>query len=363
MALWKDGKSWRFEFSHKKKRYWGTGYYSRDDARKACEKLREKVKRLSGPRGQMTFNEAAESYLVYCQRRHPSKEYKFKALVFRRFSEYFEETGVPPGKLLIAKITPEQILWFLASRPTNSSYNNHCVRLQSLWSYARDVLRIIDYLDNPFRSIKKLPHNPQKGFIPAEKDVLRLLMASDPITERPLIKVILYTWARIDEVLRLRWDDVNMENKEITFYCRKNQQGSFRERRVFMNDELMTVMRRLYMRRIQDEWVFYNEATGTRYNTRPRVMKSIICRINAAEKEKVKKDPSRKPKFVRDFGFHALRRFGATYAKDRLKAESKTVQDILGHASLATTERYLGSIPASQREVLKAMEGRFATNE
>ncbi len=44
---------------------------------------------------------------------------------------------------------------------------------------------------------------------------------------------------------------------------------------------------------------------------------------------------------VRAFGFHALRRYVATYLSDKEKIATKTIQKILGHTSEATTERYL----------------------
>lgn len=363
MALWKDGDKWRWEFRHLGQRYWGTGYAKRSDAREAMEAERKKAKEKKAETA-MVFSEVANLYLDYCERRHPIKEYKYKALVFQRFMAFYGITSEEDDKMVFSKITPEQILRFLNSRPTNVNYNKHFVRLQSLWSHARDILRIIDTRDNPFLFLKQLPHTPEKGPIPTEEEVLRLIMAADPKTdERALVLTCLYTWGRIDEILRLRWSNVNLERREMSLYSRKNREGGFRERKVYMNDDLLGLMKRLWKQRQQDKWVFFNPKSGNRYMARPKLMKGIIRRINKAEEKKAKKDPEYKPSFVQEFGFHALRRFGATYAKDRLKAESKTVQDILGHQALSTTERYLGSIPASQVEVMRAMEGRFKVNE
>ncbi|HTY21786.1 MAG TPA: tyrosine-type recombinase/integrase, partial [Desulfomonilaceae bacterium] len=47
---------------------------------------------------------------------------------------------------------------------------------------------------------------------------------------------------------------------------------------------------------------------------------------------------------VKSFGFHALRRYVASFLADTHKVSAKTIQRILRHKNLATTERYIHNI-------------------
>ena len=59
------------------------------------------------------------------------------------------------------------------------------------------------------------------------------------------------------------------------------------------------------------------------------------------------------------FGFHSIRHFMATYLADTIRASKKTISSILGHKSLQTTEIYLHSIDASQKDAMMKLEGKF----
>jgi integrase len=83
-----------------------------------------------------------------------------------------------------------------------------------------------------------MPHIPAKKHIPAEEEILRLVMAADPETGRPLIQVILHTLGRIDEVLRLTWEDVNFDRRTVTLYTRKRKDGAFESDEMPMNGDL-----------------------------------------------------------------------------------------------------------------------------
>ncbi len=55
---------------------------------------------------------------------------------------------------------------------------------------------------------------------------------------------------------------------------------------------------------------------------------------------------------VKQFGFHALRRFFASYYADKGKVSAKGIQRILRHNNLATTERYIHNIDDDMRSHL-----------
>jgi integrase len=207
-----------------------------------------------------------------------------------------------------------------------------------------DVLELIHR--NPCRKLKKMPHNPDPKYIPPEIDVLKLIAAADPKTdERDLILTLLYSMARIDEILRLKWEDVNFEKRELTKWTRKRAGGSYDAVEIGMCDELIEILKKRWDTRKNQIWVFYNEKTGSRYTRRPKLMNGLCKRAGI--------DPS--------FGFHALRHFVASMLADSGKVSKKTIGALLGHKELKTTEIYLHSNESTEREAINILSGRFGT--
>jgi integrase len=145
--------------------------------------------------------------------------------------------------------------------------------------------------------------------------------------ERFLLIVLAYTAARIDEALRLRWEDINFERGFIRLWTKKTKDGSYRAREIPMKGFMKAFLLDLWEKRRQDEWVFLNEKTGSRFNRRPKFMKGLCKRLG-----------------IPSYGFHAIRHFVSSYLLDKEKIGKPTVGRILGHQSLSTTDIYAHSI-------------------
>jgi integrase len=189
-----------------------------------------------------------------------------------------------------------------------------------------------------------MPHTAEEKYVPPETDVLKLIAAADPETdERDILLIILNTTARIDEVLRLKWHDINMEKKTITRWTRKRKSGSYESITCHMNNDLYSLMKRRWENRENEMWIFYNSKTSDRYQHRPKLMRGLCKRAQI--------EPA--------FGFHALRHFVATYLADTEKVSKKTIGGLLGHKALQTTEIYLHSISESEVQALESLSGKF----
>lgn len=70
-----------------------------------------------------------------------------------------------------------------------------------------------------------------------------------------------------------------------------------------------------------------NRHYGQPFTTRRQFMKGLCKRAE-----------------VKEFGFHALRRYVASALADEHKVSAKTIQRILRHKSVTTTERYIQNI-------------------
>jgi integrase len=144
--------------------------------------------------------------------------------------------------------------------------------------------------------------------------------------------------ARRSEALALRWEDVNFEERWVRLWTRKRRDSNLEPDTLPLNDDLYQVLWGLWKKRTQDEWVFLNPKTGTRYLTRPKIM-FTICKHAG----------------VPHYGFHALRHFAASYLLDIQKVSMKKIQHLLRHTQLRTTEIYLHRVDHGMREVVEGM--------
>ena len=198
---------------------------------------------------------------------------------------------------------------------------------------------------NPVKKISKMPHTAKEKHIPSEEDIIKLLLVADPKTdERDMLIVLLHTLARIDEALRLTWDDINFKNRILVKRTRKTRDGSWKKVPVKINNELWQVLLKRWREREQEKWVFFNRRTQDRYYKRPKMMKGLCKRAGVT--------PA--------FGFHALRHMMSSLLNDDPKISTKTIQGILGHASQRTTEIYLHQLDGANADAMDSLAGRFS---
>jgi integrase len=151
----------------------------------------------------------------------------------------------------------------------------------------------------------------------------------------------------------LTWDDVDLEGRTLILYTRKKRDRSLTPRRVPMTSRVFEILWRRFAERPGDlTWVFFwhrcwspeeNRYVERPYARRNRMMSRLCKRAG-----------------VRHFGFHALRHAGASILQRR-NVPVTTVQKILVHENLSTTEIYLQTIDGAEREAMEILE-RFSHN-
>jgi integrase len=171
----------------------------------------------------------------------------------------------------------------------------------------------------------------------------RIMLAAGD--DRPFLLVIYHTMARVDEILRLKWEDVNFQERAVRLWTRKRRDGSWAWDILPMNEVLHDTLWGIWKQRTQDQWVFFNAKTGNRYMHRPKVMRTICKRAG-----------------VRHFGFHALRHYVASYLVDQKKFSITQISRLLRHQNKATTERYLQVVDTQLRDVMASLEEKSHTN-
>jgi integrase len=342
MASWKDKRTglYRYEFTSLGKRYSKAGFATKKEAKKAEARHREEVE--SGPTHPpiITANSCASDsepltlgalmlkYLRLAERSLAETTLKKRKAAFKRFLDM-------TGDLPIAAITTEVIENHLLTRSTNSQFNKERTELMCLFRWAHRRLLIPN---NPVLLVDKVPWSSPKKVIPTPEEMARILVAAGRF--RPFLLVLFHTLGRVGEIFRLKWDDVNFDRKEIRLWTRKRRGGNWESDWLPMNADLEKVLRDLWKKRTQDEWVFLNPKTGTRFKDRYDMFRRTCKRAG-----------------VRRYSFHTIRHFVASYLYDKKKRPISEISKLLRHTNVQTTERYLQLVAPHLRDTMKLLEG------
>jgi integrase len=322
MPVWQEkGRGWRYRFQFRGEFYQAGGFKTKSEARAAEAEKRKEVKRPPTPIGTgYDFRTAANEYLDYCQRRFVVKTYEKKVFCYKSFQAY-------TGNLPLAEISARTVISYLSQRPSNSNYNEHRKNLCALfqWCFKHGLIP-----QNPCLFVDAMPAAAKRKQIPSQEEMLKILLASGDY--RPFFLALYSLAARLGEINNLRWEDVNFEKRTVTLWTRKTRDGSMRPQVKAMNAELYNEFSRLYNKR-SGEWVFPNPETGLPYKNRRAQIKRAC--INAG---------------VPYYGWHSIRHHVASLLSDNHKVSLPTIQKMLGHQRLTTTERYIQSLSEGVRE-------------
>jgi integrase len=328
MSCWKvAGKGWRYQFKHEKKRYSG-GFYRTKAAGRAAEaehkkRLAQEAKTLTATDSEApSFRDLANEYQDYSQRRFFEKNYKGKVYVFKQFRDL---TGNPPFADIDARVLEQ----YLATLPCNSNYNRHRKALCALfaWAFKRGLMAI-----NPCIYVDNMPHQVAQRRIPSAEEMGKILMAAGEY--RPFFLALFGLAARLGEINKLRWEDVNFERRQVTLWTRKGD-GTPRAQVKPLNEELYQELLRLWGKRFGTR-VFPNPKTGEPYRNRRKQIHNA-CKLAG----------------VPYYSWHCIRHRVASLLADTHKESLPTIQKMLGHQNVTTTARYVQSL---SQDVVEAAE-------
>ena len=186
------------------------------------------------------------------------------------------------------------------------------------------------YLDKRI-AFSNLPEPKGKTLFYTEDEVKRMLSAArqldgDAETIFDILFIAAKTGARQGEILKLKWDAIDWDSNELTFFNTKNGD----DRVLPMTPDLRGLLKRKYRQRIDDDRLF----TMHRDTVRRRLIKAQ--KIAGVSHSKT---------------FHTFRHTAATMMFEK-GASLPEVKEVLGHRNERTTMRYSHATNAGKKRAL-----------
>lgn len=286
----------------------------------------------------------AEQYLDFSSSRFASKTVHEKIAAFKILAKH---PAIQPSTN-VSSITPGIIHDALKTQMENvSGHAANKVRknLAAAWSWGQRYIDDFPQMANPFIRVDRFPEIEKPRYVPPEEDFWRLLeyVQAQPGLAAEQDVVILTTFlhcaGRRGEIWRLKFSDLDFQNKRLRLWTRKRKHGNYQSDWLPMTNELYESLKkwtakRREMKTSDKEHVFVCLETaffcvdhyGRPFTERRNYMTKICKKAG-----------------VTPFGFHAIRHLTASilYARGH---KLGTIQSILRHENKSTTEIYLRSL-------------------
>lgn len=272
-------------------------------------------------------------YLDYAKTNKSRGSYVRNEIVLRTFREFVKVER-------LRGITPQVIEGykkFRAEGGTKASTIN--TELNTLKAALNRAVALGYLPRNPFREVKKLK-TPRKQVRFLSKDEVQKLLEVGNGRMGPIIEALLYTGLRRDELTHLAWADVDLQRQVVTVQAKDGwHPKDYEVRHIPMAPRLHELFKSLP--RKDCPWVFSTS------NNSPH-----LGHILSRDFRKLARSCG-----VKGASLHTLRH---TFASHLVMsgADLYTVQKLLGHSSIKTTEIYAHLAPDYLRAAMKRLSYR-----
>jgi integrase len=237
------------------------------------------------------------------------------------------------GNTPLSKITKQDVERFrsvLAKELAPATVNRHMALLKSIFNKAISWGKTEK---NPVRGIQLFKETHRVRFLSDEEE--EQLKAIFPPNYWPWVEFAFHTGLRREEQFGLRWENIDFGNSIITI----PQSKSGEIRYVSMNDRVVEILREMRSR-FRSPYVFTSTNGQTPMNSRNFIQRIFLPHVRQAE--------------IPNFRWHDLRH---TFAS-RLVMEGtdlRTVQELMGHKTIAMTMKYAHLSPGHKRDAVQRL--------
>lgn len=269
----------------------------------------------------MPLQAFVNSYLRDCEARLSGGKgggnYKDKVRAFDRLIESFTPNTDIRG---ITYHMMSSHIHTLADQMTNNRANRDRDHVVAAWNWGVRAYGLSAV--NPWK-VDKLRAGKHRLIVPTNDEFWRVYDSTGDEQYRRLLIAFLNTAARKEELLSLKWDDVDFENRRLSLTTTKRRRGPEIEK-IQMTEDLHEVLLIQLEESPKDcGFVFFNRQTGTRFTSLSKMMNRLCDKAG-----------------VRRFGFHGIRHLSASMLCSA-GISTKAIQGLLRHKRITTTDSYL----------------------
>lgn len=227
------------------------------------------------------------------------------------------------GSCKLSKITPKDIddykkLRLKTVKP--GTVDRDLAVLRNLFNLAKRWKKF--YGENPVSASGLILEDSKRERIATPDEEKRLLDASPPHL-RAILITALQTGMRKGEIIKLKWNNIDMENNNITID--KSNSKSKKTRKLPINTLLRRLLLEQKLKNGSSEYVFLTPK-GEPYAREDSLNQSYRAALNKAD--------------IQGLRFHDLRHTAGTRLGE-MGVPIQVIQEILGHADIRTTMRYV----------------------
>jgi site-specific recombinase XerD len=336
MAVYKKGNNWYIDYYLKGERKRQKIGPSKKLALQVLEDVHVKIAKGEYlgvyEEKKISFQEYAKEYLEYSKANKAVTSYKRDITSLTSLTAVF-------GTYYLFEIEPFMVEKYKAGRLQDgvepASVNREIACLRHMcnkaveWGYGKK---------NPVNGVKLLKEPPGRIRFLEAAEIDKLLQAVDGLKRgcgrylRPVVVLALNTGLRKNEILQLKWKDIDLKEKKITVKRTKNNEI----RTVPINDTLYQELVKV-TRHPEGEYIFCDKS-GIPYGN---VRKSFESALEVAK--------------IEDFHFHDLRHTFASHLVMK-GCDLRTVQQLMGHKDIKMTMRYSHLSKAHLQEAVSKLD-------
>ncbi len=306
-----------------------------EEAHVAERELRKKLGRPVGEKG--TINALVDEYLEYVQNNQaPLTLREKRRMLFGKLLPFFG--NMYPDLITSPIIEKYKTKRLAESGPKNRQINMEILCLSALVKWAW----IQGYCSEPLMRFKRLPYaRPLPGYLTRE-ETRAFLKALNP-QARVIFAFMALAGLRKNEVVRLKWSQINLPGSAVLVQGKGN-----RQRIVPLSPTLKALIEALPR---SSEWVFPSRIRKRPLPDPERLEKGkpLVDLRRSIEGAKKRSGISKR------ITPHMLRHSFATHLLEK-GINLRTIQDLLGHAQVTTTEIYTHVAQTVAREAVDILE-------
>jgi integrase len=177
----------------------------------------------------------ANEYLLFSKANHSQKSYEEKERIFRRFFFYVDPS------LSYQALNSEMLLDYLQDQARKRSGHSANKDRKHLLSWANWINRDKGILNPSFALIRTFPEERKVKYIPSEEDFWRTYENAEK-QDKTILLAYLHLAARRNELLRLRWNDIDFATRTVRLVTREREDRSWEESWLPMTNELNSAL-------------------------------------------------------------------------------------------------------------------------